>query len=261
MDILTIKHELIKRQFDMAASFYGVNNTLPVSHIFATRIQRISELLGDLNGLKILDVGCGPGFIMTLILEKNGHYFGFDLSQKMLHEAKMRHNFDTPFYLSLGEVENLPFKDNSFDLSLCLGVLEYVEDLDRTLAEISRVLREDSTIILSMQNKNSIYRWWERHVFPGFLFNALRKLLHKTSLAPPVERLVPIKKFKEILSRHNFTVKEVVYYNFNVWVKPLDRWFPGFSIRTAKKLEVLSHSMLGVFLAADFLIKTQRDLL
>jgi len=51
------KHETIRNQFDSAASFYGVDNNPPVLHIFTTRVHRISELLGNLNGLNVLDIG------------------------------------------------------------------------------------------------------------------------------------------------------------------------------------------------------------
>lgn len=255
---MTSKHEMIKNQFDSAASFYGVDNDPSVLHIFSTRVHRISELLGDLNGLNVLDVGCGPGFMIGFILEKKGKYFGLDMSQNMLHEAKTRHESETPFYLSAGDMEKLPFQSTYFDLSLCLGSLEYVEDLERAVAEISRVMREDSIIIMSMQNRNSIYRWWERHVFPGFLFNALRKLLWRSIVKEPIERLTTIKDLKEILSLHHFVIKDVVYYNFNLWIKPFDSWFPTFSVKTTKKMEFLFCSKVGFLLAADFLVKAQK---
>jgi ubiquinone/menaquinone biosynthesis C-methylase UbiE len=61
--------------------------------------------------------------MIGFILDKKGKYFGFDISQNMLHKAKTRHEFKILFYLSAGEVEYLPFQSASFDLLLCLGLL------------------------------------------------------------------------------------------------------------------------------------------
>jgi hypothetical protein len=111
---------------------------------------------------------------------------------------------------------------------------------------------------MTMQNEYSIYRWWVRHVYNGFLFNALRVLRRRPVAEEPLEKLATLNDFKKILSRHRFVVTDTIFYNVNVWLMPLDRWFPNLSALTSKRLEFLAQSIFGFFLGADFLIKVQK---
>jgi ubiquinone/menaquinone biosynthesis C-methylase UbiE len=255
-----IKRIQIQNQFDQAAQGYSekYRDSSPISHLFRTRLMRVYEMLGKVEGLKILDVGCGPGIISTHILENRGRYFGIDISRKMLNQCRRTLGEDEDSPLSQSTIENLPFSNASFDGALCLGVLEYVEDLESAFEELSRVLKDDAIAIVSMQNRSSLFRFWERHIHSGFLFNLLRKLARRPFLAKPTEKLISSRALKRILSRHHLVVKDALYYNFNLWLKPFDRWFPDLAVKTSRKLEVLRHSVLGGLLGADILIKAEK---
>lgn len=252
------RSETIKNQFDLAAESYGVNGPPPVLHIFATRVRRVSELLHDLNGLNILDAGCGPGFMIDKLLEKRGSYFGVDLSQTMLHEAKNRHESGTPVCLAAGDMEVLPFQSTSFDLLLCLGALEYIDDADIVLGEFSRVMKSDSTLIVSMQNRLSLYRFWERYIYRGFLFDVIRKIRRRPIAGKPLENLISVNDLRKVFSRHSLVMKDLLYYNFDLFLKPLDNFFPRLSVMISRMLEFLYRSKAG-FLAADFIIVARKE--
>ncbi|MGZ9164828.1 MAG: class I SAM-dependent methyltransferase, partial [Anaerolineales bacterium] len=162
---------------------------------------------------------------------------------------------------SQATIADLPFSNAAFAGALCLGVLEYVDDLDSAVEELSRVLKDDGMVIMSMQNRFSFYRFWERHIHSGFLFNTLRKFGRRPIVDKPMEKLTSLRELKDILSRHHLIVMDALYYNFNIWLKPLDRWFPNLSVRTSRKLESLHLSMLGFLLGADFLVRVQKVLL
>lgn len=66
--------------------------------------------------------------------------------------------------LAVGRLEQLPYPDNSFDVILALGVLEYLPQLDAGLIEIARVAKPGAVIIVSMLNPQSLYRSWERYI-------------------------------------------------------------------------------------------------
>jgi ubiquinone/menaquinone biosynthesis C-methylase UbiE len=226
----------------------------PLSHLFNTRIDRVRKLLGSIAGLDILDVGCGPGDIARHIRQNGGRYFGIDLSKDMLVECQSSQGGISSIYLSQAEVNNLPFLDSSFDVALCLGVLEYVEDLEAAFEELTKVLRDHGIVILSMQNPFGIYRLWARYVHSGSLFNAVRKLLRRPAVGRPGERVVSLRDLKSILSQHGLIVKDTQYYNFNLLLKPLDGWLPNLSVMISRRLEWLHYSPLGSFLAADYIV-------
>ena len=70
-----------------------------------------------------LDLGCGTGEMLKLILKKYNHknLCGIDLSEEMLAVAKSK--LPEQVQLLLGDSESLPFPDNSFDVVYCLSLI------------------------------------------------------------------------------------------------------------------------------------------
>jgi ubiquinone/menaquinone biosynthesis C-methylase UbiE len=255
----TFNRQPIRDTFRFAESYRKLYDGIsPLAHLFNTRLARVYELLGSVNGLDVLDIGCGPGMASIFITENGGRYFAIDLSMEMLREYRRKADACETYRLSQAIMEKMPFLDSSFDRVLCLGVLEYVEDLESAVDELSRIMRDDAIVILSMQNPLSIYRLWARRIHSGFLFNMLRRLLRRPVADEPLERLTTLRGLKAILTHHDLIAKDAIYYNFNLWVKPLDRLFPHLSVRTARRLEFLYRSMVGSVLGADFLIMAQK---
>jgi len=160
------QHEKLKEEFSRAKAYAAeYQGTSPISHLFNTRLSRVSELLGDLKGGKVLDVGCGPAFIGDSLRESGIEYYGLDLSRQMIRECLVHFGDDRQFHFLLGSMETLPFTSNYFDAVLCLGALEYVPDLNVAFNEIRRVLKKDGLFVVTMLNGKSPYRLWQRFVY------------------------------------------------------------------------------------------------
>ncbi len=107
----------------------------------------------ELKPLKIatvLDVGCGEGFTLKKLKEKKiGKIFkGVDLEKEAIKLGKRENpNLD----LSIGDIYNLKFKDNSFDLVISTEVLEHLEKPGIALKELKRVSKK--YILLSVPNE------------------------------------------------------------------------------------------------------------
>jgi len=95
----------------------------------------------DKSSRTILDVGCGKGDAMDF-LNRHGKFeaVGIDIFRPYLEEAKSKGCFQD---LVCGDVRWLPFKDNSFDVVICMEVLEHLEKADgyKLLNELERVAR------------------------------------------------------------------------------------------------------------------------
>lgn len=254
------KKARIKAHFDSNAKHYikRGEDLEKRSHLYHTRLVRVAELLGRIEGWMLLDAGCGNGLAVEYVLAGGAHYIGIDYSEQMLKEFRRTARKDEAVDLSVGIIEKIPFSNASFDGALCLGVLEYVDDVDTALEELSRVLRADAVVVLSMQNSYGLYRLWEQHVYPGFAFNLLRKLRGRPALGKPLEKIVTFKDLRNSLACHDLLIKDAICYNFNIWMKPLDRIFPRLAARTAQMLEFLYHSRIGFLLSADFLVLAQK---
>ena len=90
---------------------------------------------------KLLDVGCGSGSLLKKF--DNVNRFGIDISAKYLE-----HLSGENITLCLSLIEDMPFKDNYFDMITCTDVLEHVLDLNGSLSNIARVLKPGGMLLI-----------------------------------------------------------------------------------------------------------------
>lgn len=102
-----------------------------------------AHLLGDVSGLRILEVGCGAAMCSRWLSGQGAHPVAFDLSAGMLRHARAgarATGIDVP--LVQADAEHLPFRDASFDLAFtAFGAIQFVADSARLMREVARVVR------------------------------------------------------------------------------------------------------------------------
>ncbi len=108
-------------------------------------------LLPYVQGRDCLEVGCGTGLILRRVAPLARRAVGIDISPGMLEKAVER-----GLEAIEGSVTDLPFEDESFDVVYSFKVLAHVEDIDRALAEMSRVTRPGGHLLLEFYNPMSI---------------------------------------------------------------------------------------------------------
>ena len=86
--------------------------------------------------MNILDAGCGTGALLQE-LQQYGECYGIDSAQQAVDFCRER----SVAHVRLGDVSNIPFADNSFDVVLALDVLEHLENDVRAIQETKRVLK------------------------------------------------------------------------------------------------------------------------
>lgn len=105
------------------------------------------------EGEKILDVGCGDGLLLPQIAKMGCKIEGVDLSPNALEEAKRRveHlNISKQIKLRKGSAEKLDYEDQSFDKVICNCTLEHIENDEKALNEMIRVLKIDGNLFLTV---------------------------------------------------------------------------------------------------------------
>ena len=236
-----------------AALYEGTSST---AHFFNTRLQRVRELLHDCPAGKVLDVGCGPSMMFDYLLERRFECFGIDLSRSMIEECRRRFGHEPAAHFEVGTIECLALPDACFDLVMCLGVLEYV-DARAALREVVRVLKPTGTLVVSMLNRWSPYRTWERLVYrpAGRVLRALRR---DRGAAAPALRTYSRRALARLLSQHRLTVCDVVYFDFNLLVPPLDRLRPEITVWLSRRLEPLYRSSLRALSTGFLVMATKR---
>ncbi|OIO37865.1 MAG: hypothetical protein AUJ71_04285 [Candidatus Omnitrophica bacterium CG1_02_49_16] len=98
--------------------------------------------LGDLQGKRLLDLGCGAGETSVYLALRGAEVDACDIAEEFLKVARsLAEKFDVPLRTVQAEASHLPYPDESFDLVFGNGVLHHVE-LVPTAKEISRVLKK-----------------------------------------------------------------------------------------------------------------------
>ncbi|MEX0751079.1 MAG: class I SAM-dependent methyltransferase [Dehalococcoidia bacterium] len=108
-------------------------------------------------GDRVLDLGCGNGRHTLEAARHGGHVIGVDISREDLHAAKFMYDDLKSKGLAkgradfiVGDAQNLPFKDGTFNKSLCTETFEHVPDDRRSIAEFLRVTSPGSQVVVSV---------------------------------------------------------------------------------------------------------------
>jgi methionine biosynthesis protein MetW len=104
---------------------------------------------GITSGTRCLDVGCGTGNSYAVELQRRGaSYVGVDISAEAVERARAA-GLDA---LVIADAAELPFAAESFDVVLCIEVLEHLFTPDQAVKEIHRVLRPGGRLVASAPN-------------------------------------------------------------------------------------------------------------
>jgi ubiquinone/menaquinone biosynthesis C-methylase UbiE len=132
-------------------------------------VQRLYEgpllrkLGGRLDGARVLDVGCGRGVGVQILLEQfgAGQVYGLDLDPQQVRRAQQRFagKPEDRVVLAVGSVDKLPFPDEHFDAVFDFGMLHHVVDWQAGVAEIQRVLKPSGLFFFEEVTRAALNRW------------------------------------------------------------------------------------------------------
>lgn len=97
----------------------------------------------------ILDIGCGDGAVAKVLMSDRGEKldWGIDLSEREVKKAKKLNVYKN---CKVANVYSLPFRDGAFATVFSNSVIEHIPDLNQALREMSRVLKKDGQLILTV---------------------------------------------------------------------------------------------------------------
>ncbi len=161
----TINKEEIQKFSKLADQWWDINGKFKPLHMFnPIRIQYILEIISkyfnlktkSLNGLKILDIGCGGGLISEPMARLGASVTGIDASEKNIKVAKFHASQNN---LNINYLNKSPeqLKDlKNFDVILNLEVVEHVENLNLYLSSCNTLIKKNGLMFTATINRTLI---------------------------------------------------------------------------------------------------------
>jgi len=109
----------------------------------------LARALGEVRGLRVLDVGCGTGRHAVELAKSGASVTGVDFSAGMLEKARAKPGAASVRFIHQDASGPLPFAPQSFDRVISCLVVDHVRDLTPFFGELHRVCRDDGFIVVS----------------------------------------------------------------------------------------------------------------
>jgi len=137
--------------------------------------QLVREYIGEVAGLRILEVSCGRGGMMRELAQAGAFVCGCDFSRAALGAARAKLDAqDSRLLVALieGDAQALPFAGNSFDVVVSCETIEHLPDVQAATREMHRVTRPGGRLFLTTPNYANFMGLYE-------LYSVLRHPDHK----------------------------------------------------------------------------------
>ena len=121
----------------------------PTSGACAVAHRRALGSLGEVDGLDVVELGCGTAYVSAWLARRGARPVGVDVTPAQLETARRcqaEHGLSFP--LVEASADALPFPDASFDHLTFTYLLRYVDDPGSTLVELARVVRPGGTVAM-----------------------------------------------------------------------------------------------------------------
>ncbi len=197
--------ELTIKEFSKAADIYETDQA-GIYEICKEDYPYISAELEKEDFNDLLDCGCGTGPMISLLYEKDPskHYTGLDITPRMIEAARAK-NLEGVEWV-VGDCENLPFGEDSFDAVICSNSFHHYPNPQAFFNSVKRVLRPGGRLILQDYTASKPLLWLMNHTemplanlaghgdVKAYSLDEIREFCRRSGLK--TEKLEKAKKFR-----------------------------------------------------------------
>jgi len=172
----------VEKFADLAQRWWDPKGEFKPLHIInPLRADFIASKL-ELDGLEILDVGCGGGLLCEALFDFKGKISGIDAAGPGIEIAKEHAKLNNReiFYRDITAEELVADESEKYDVVTCLEVIEHVPDPQSLVSACSKLLIPGGSLFLSTINRNP-RSWITAIVGAEYIFNILPKGTHEFS--------------------------------------------------------------------------------
>lgn len=204
------------------------------------RFQLVAQYLSLKEGISLLDVGSGNGiYAMEYAHAHNLHVVGFEGRKVRVNNANaISKELKIPSRFILKNLETVSWKKNSFDIIICLEVLEHIKKDKRLLKEMVYSLKSEGKLIMTVpycnkegQIEHTTYQHFE-HVRNGYTFDYFLQVARDLGL--DIKELKPYflfftkftVKLQQYIFQHLSTVINILSYPLLLFIARFDSILP-----------------------------------
>lgn len=166
----------------------------------------------DLSGKRVLEAGSGAGRFTEVLAASGAEVVTFDYSSAV--EANARNQKRSPMlHLFQGDIFSIPLVESSFDLVVCLGVLQHTPDPQAAFNSLTKYVRPGGKLIIDVYTRNfvALLQW-------KYLLRPITRRMRKETLYRIIEtvapRLIPVAKLlRRIAGRLGARLVPIVEYS------------------------------------------------
>lgn len=142
---------------EMLKNFYS-NEYKRTTYFSPITVSRYEHLLDTLEPYRktnrILDVGAGCGFLLEVARKKGWEVYGTEYTEDVIRQCK-----DKGIDMRMGSLQDVGFEPETFDVIVCIEVIEHLVDPKKTVEEMYRLLRPGGCVYLTTPNFNALLRY------------------------------------------------------------------------------------------------------
>lgn len=180
----------------------------------------------ELNNKLFLDVGCGTGRFSEIILKYGGKVISLDYSNSVFAAKENLCSFPKCLVIQ-GDLHNLPFKKETFDYIICLGVLQHTPNVEKAFKSIVPFLKRGGKIcvdyywkrMITLLDAKYLIRIFTKNINENKLWDFINKIhpylyfISNVLISIPLvgiylKRLIPVANYKNVynLSKENLKI-------------------------------------------------------
>lgn len=134
-----------RQGYDLWSAHYDAD----ANPLIALEATVFADLIGDVAGKDLVDVGCGTGRHAIALADAGARVTAIDFSGGMLDQARAKPGADAVRFIRHDLHARLPLPDRAFDVVLCALVLDHIADLDHLFAEFARLVNPRGRVVIT----------------------------------------------------------------------------------------------------------------